>query len=164
MNWEYMDENVVLFWSGVLSNWYKSDFNVDGVTYNCVEQYMMQQKAIVFGDIATAAAIMATKSPKNQKALGRAVSNFDATRWSACCQAEVYPGIYSKFKQNNVLQELLLSTGNRIIAEASPFDTVWGIGLAPDNPLALDQKNWRGTNYLGQLLMLAREHLRGDLD
>ena len=36
--------------NGYLSNWYLSDFTVGDVKYTSMEQYMMHQKAVVFGD------------------------------------------------------------------------------------------------------------------
>lgn len=36
--------------NGYLSNWYLSDFEVEGVQYSSMEQYMMHQKAVLFRD------------------------------------------------------------------------------------------------------------------
>lgn len=37
----------IYFWrsDSVFSQWYKSEFEVDGIKYICAEQYMMHQKA-----------------------------------------------------------------------------------------------------------------------
>ena len=35
----------------------------------------------------------------------------------------------AKFSQNSRLKAILLSTEDKIIVEASPYDTIWGIGL-----------------------------------
>jgi ribA/ribD-fused uncharacterized protein len=158
--WEYMDDNVVLFWGGVLSNWFQSPFEIDGTVYNCVEQFMMRRKAVVFGDTMVEQQIMATTNPREQKMLGRKVANFVQADWEACCLEEVLPGILAKFEQNEALRQLLISTGSRVIAEASPMDKIWGIGLAPDDVDARDPANWQGKNYLGELLMVARDSLR----
>ena len=52
--------NYMFFWGGMFSNWYISDdqFTVDGITYNCGEQYMMYQKAMTFNDKETAKKIL----------------------------------------------------------------------------------------------------------
>jgi ribA/ribD-fused uncharacterized protein len=158
--WEYEDDNVVLFWGGILSNWYKSDFVVDNMTYNCVEQYMMVQKARVFNDPTSEQLIMAEKSPRAQKLLGRKVKGFDAEIWAECCLELVLPSVQAKFEQNESLGQLLLATRDKIIAEASPYDKIWGIGLSPDDLRARDPKNWDGGNYLGEILMIVRDKLR----
>jgi ribA/ribD-fused uncharacterized protein len=133
---------------------------IEGVTYNCVEQHMMVQKARVFNDPATEKLIMATNIPREQKLLGRKVAGFDADIWKGCCLELVLPAIVAKFEQNAALGQLLLTTGDKKIAEASPYDQIWGIGLSPDDLRARDPKNWAGANFLGELLMIARTELR----
>ena len=36
--------------NGYLSNWFLSDFELEGIVFSSMEQYMMYQKAITFGD------------------------------------------------------------------------------------------------------------------
>eukprot|EP00516_Mucochytrium_quahogii_P013801 CAMPEP_0203803254 /NCGR_PEP_ID=MMETSP0100_2-20121128/12705_1 /ASSEMBLY_ACC=CAM_ASM_000210 /TAXON_ID=96639 /ORGANISM=" , Strain NY0313808BC1" /LENGTH=59 /DNA_ID=CAMNT_0050710897 /DNA_START=309 /DNA_END=485 /DNA_ORIENTATION=- len=55
--------------------------------------------------------------------------------------------------------EELLSTGDKILAEASPFDKIWGIGMSAKRYGAFDQKNWKGSNLLGKVLMKTRSIL-----
>ena len=43
-------DRFVLFWNGPFSQWYPSKFTIDGIEYNCCEQYMMAKKALMFGD------------------------------------------------------------------------------------------------------------------
>ena len=46
------------------------------------------------------------------------------------------------------------------MAEASPLDLVWGIGLRADDPRAKDTRQWRGKNLLGEVLSAVREEIR----
>lgn len=161
-NWELETETMILFWGGVFSNWAKFSFTLDNIEWNCVEQFMMAEKALLFGDNETYELILKTSDPKKQKALGRSVKNFDAAIWSEKARDLVYRGLVEKFKQNQELKTLLLSTGDKIIVEASPFDKIWGIGMDHLNPLALNQATWDGTNWLGELTMRAREELRNE--
>ena len=46
---------------GFLSNWYISRFELDGVSYTSMEQYMMYQKAITFDDTDIAKQILKTE-------------------------------------------------------------------------------------------------------
>lgn len=145
------------FWSGIFSNWYTSPFVVDGQKYNCVEQYMMYKKASMFGDIEIANEIMKTLNPKEQKAWGRKVRNFNMEKWTAVARDIVYRGCIAKFTQNLELCDELCKTEGTLLVEASPLDTIWGIGLdakAAEN-IPIDQ--WKGTNWLGQCLTEARE-------
>jgi ribA/ribD-fused uncharacterized protein len=65
-----------------------------------------------------------------------------------------------KFAQNENLKNALSATGYKTLVEASPFDTVWGIGLAPNDPKALDPVNWQGQNLLGNVLMKVRAMIK----
>jgi len=158
--WEYEDEDVVLFWGGVLSNWYKSDFILDGVMYTSAEQHMMAEKARYFNDSASETKIMNEQNPRQQKLYGKQVVGFDTDKWKNVCVDLVYPGIKAKFEQNQAIAQLLLATGDKSIAEASPYDKIWGIGLATTDERAIDPENWDGTNLLGEILMLVRTELR----
>ena len=46
------------------------------------------------------------------------------------------------FSQNPTMKHHLLSTASTILAEASPFDPVWGIGLQEDDPEARNPRRW----------------------
>ena len=60
------------------SNWHPAKFlGENGVEYNCSEQYMMAEKARVFGDETIREMILMSKDPGEQKDLGRKVAGFD---------------------------------------------------------------------------------------
>ena len=56
----------------------------------------------------------------------------------------------------------LTRTGDRRLAEASPHDNMWGIGLSACDPRASSPDSWCGQTLLGQALEHAREILRRD--
>ena len=120
---------------------------------------MMHGKAMLFGDTETAAQILATDSPKQHKALGRKVTPFDDATWKRSCEAIVAAGSRAKFTQNPALLELLLATRGTTLVEASPYDRIWGIGLAATDPRAHDPATWRGKNLLGKILTALRDDL-----
>ena len=62
---------------GFLSNWYLSNFVVDGINFSSMEQYMMYMKATLFNDTNIASQIMETSDVGKIKALGRSVSNYN---------------------------------------------------------------------------------------
>lgn len=120
---------------------------------------MMFRKAQLFGDEQVAAAILEASTPKEAKALGRQVKNYDDELWSSCARAIVEDILRLKFTQNKELGNYLLSTGSAIIAEASPYDKRWGIGLSASQAAKTPPDQWPGTNWLGLILMSVREHL-----
>ncbi len=143
-----------------LSQWWPSPFTVDDVIYPTAEHWMMAGKARLFGDEETARQILAATDPKQVKALGRKARGFDAEAWDREKFAIVRDGSFQKFVQNAELRAFLLSTGDKVLVEASPVDPVWGIGLAADEAAAADPTQWRGENLLGFALMDARARLR----
>ena len=145
---------------GFLSNWYMSRFELDGVSYTSMEQYMMHQKAITFDDTDIAKEILETDDVSKVKALGRAVHNYNDTIWNGVRQIIVYKGLLAKFSQNEDLKEKLLSTGNHILAEAARTDSVWGIGISIKDNARFDMNKWRGKNLLGFALMQVRKELQ----
>ncbi len=153
-------DDLYLFWRHQFGQWTKRDMiDIDGTVYNCCEQYMMAKKALLFGDTETLSAIMKTDSAKEQQALGRQVSNFNAITWDKHKYGIVWFANYLKFSQHDDLATRLLETNNKVLAEASPYDLVWGIGFAAEDANALNIEAWTGKNLLGQVLMSIREAL-----
>jgi ribA/ribD-fused uncharacterized protein len=157
-------ESFTFFWRqterfGAFSQWFRSKFVIDGIEYNCAEQYMMAQKAQLFGDDERLKLIMLSEDPREQKALGKQVKGFDETKWNACAKSVVYRGNHAKFTQNPDLKEVLLGTMGTTLVEASRYDQIWGIGLEETDARAQKRDQWRGTNWLGEVLTQLREDL-----
>jgi len=142
-----------------LSQWFPASFEVDGDKYNCAEQYMMAEKARVFHDLGTWGKIMLSSSPKEIKALGREVRNFDAEQWLTVSKDIVVKGNLYKFAQNKDMLDFLKNTEDKILVEASPCDTIWGIGMSERDEGVEDPHNWKGSNLLGFALMEVRDEL-----
>ncbi len=106
------------------SQWYESPFEVDGTVYPTAEHWMMAEKARLFDDEEIAQEIVCAIEPKTVKALGRKVKNFDADVWTAKCRDIVTVGNAAKFRQHSELGEFLLSTGECVLVEASPYDRI----------------------------------------
>lgn len=152
-------EKFTFFWYGPFSQWYLSPMVVDGIPYNCCEQYMMASKAILFNDLDTCQQIMDAEEPRIQKKLGRQVNNFDVKIWNSVAKEIVKKGNLAKFSQNTELKKLLLNTEGTLV-EASPYDKIWGIGLGENDPKSLNRTTWEGTNWLGEILTEVREFFR----
>ena len=142
-----------------LSNWYPSDFTVNGINFSSMEQYMMYQKALRFGDTKIADKILATDDVAKIKKLGREVQGYDDSVWNGVRQIIVYEGLTAKFSQNEDLKAKILETKDVILAECAVRDKIWGIGLSMTDEKRFDKDKWKGQNLLGYALMLVREHL-----
>lgn len=143
-----------------LGQWQLSKFEVDVDEYCCAEQYMMSEKARLFQDNEIIDKIMSSSDPKVIKALGKKVKGFDQILWDKAKYSVVLNANYFKFSQNIEMRNFLLSTRNKILVEASPLDTIWGIGLSETNGKIMDPTKWRGQNLLGFALMEVRDDLK----
>ena len=157
-----MVESFTHFWDGPFSQWHPCTFKIDMVRYNCAEQFMMAEKARLFGDEGVRAQILATGSPRAHKALGRQVAGFDQATWEAERVEIVVRGNLAKFSQNPEMCAALLATGDKTMVEASPYDRIWGVGLRADDSRVHDPERWRGANLLGEALMKVRAQLRAE--
>jgi ribA/ribD-fused uncharacterized protein len=157
-------ESYYYFWETKhpFSQWHKCSFEIEGRNFTSAEQYMMYGKAMLFQDIDSANKILNTNNVREQKQLGRQVIGFDKKIWDLNAPTIVYKGNKEKFKQNDELLNLLLSTKGQTIVEASPDDNIWGIGLSKDQKDAASILTWQGTNWLGIVLTELREELLGN--
>ena len=147
------------FWAGPLSQWHRSDFELNGVTFVTAEQAMMYQKAKLFGDEKVASRILKTSEPSAQKALGRKVRGFNEKVWRKNREEIVYQISYAKFDQNRELRRTLFQSAGLELAEASPVDTIWGIGLSARDAGSRPPESWPGFNLLGSNLTRVRDEL-----
>ncbi|GAA5161919.1 NADAR family protein [Amycolatopsis dongchuanensis] len=159
--WGHQPERDGSIGRGCLSQWWPAPFTVDGKTFPTAEHYMMWRKAMLFADPASAEQILQAPHPHRAKQLGRGVRGFDEHEWEACRYDIVVEGSIAKFSQHPELRRFLVGTGERVLVEASPRDSVWGIGLTQDDPRANDPEQWQGLNLLGFALAEARNALAG---
>lgn len=164
-------DNHIFFWKpqnnyGIFSNWWKDPkkksgpqfTDNDGNKYCCTEQYMMYKKALLFGDDNSAKCILDTTDPREMKDLGRKVTGFDEKEWNNSREQIMIDGLMYKFSQNKNLYTFILSTGDKILVEASPYDKIWGVGM--DEATIKKTGSFNGENLLGKCLMKVRADLR----
>ena len=118
------------------------------------------RKDWLFKDHRAVELIMSSPDPSAHKRIGRGVRNCDSAAWDTEKQNALLSGNYAKFTQSPAMKHHLLRTGNKRLAEASPLDPVWGIGLRADDPRAKDPRQWRGKNLPGEALSAVREEIR----
>lgn len=162
----------IFFWGGkpsketrtvgkeCLSQWYMADFYVGHVKYCCMEQYMMSKKALLFGDSDVNEKIMKSFNQREIKSLGRKIKGFDEEIWSLFKRPIILTGNFYKFSQIDNIRKYLLSTGDDMLIEASPYDSIWGIGMGAEEASQCGIDKWRGQNLLGFALMEVRDELK----
>lgn len=173
--------DIVTFWKAdpgcencELSQWYQGNpFVVNGRTYYTAEQYMMSEKALFARDYDAYDKIMQEKDPDKCKKLGRLVKNLDSKEWAKHSREVLFHGNLGKLQGDIAIVDSLLETGDAILVEASPYDDLYGAGIAkedllnPDGSLRIHPKDWHkegstrlAENRLGFVLMGIRDLFR----
>jgi len=142
------------------SQWWLSPFIVDGLLFKTAEHWMMYKKAELFGDTEIAEKILNCETAAEAKKLGREVRGYVDKTWVENRYRIVKEGSLHKFSQNEMLKSYLLTTGDRVLVEASPVDSIWGIGIEANHTDADNPALWPGLNLLGFALMEIRDELR----
>ena len=153
----------IYFWGSFLSNWIPNDLHIEYAdrVFSNSEQLFMWLKAMHFNDNETAEKILELGSdPRTAKDLGREVKNYNEEEWTPLRQGTMRIAVKAKFESDWKLKEQLLATGDKILVEGTPFDAIWGVKIKWDDDRILDDRNWRGQNLLGIVLMQVRQELK----
>ncbi len=145
---------------GFLSNWYPSPFDLDGIHFTSAEQYIMFRKCVIFGDRASADAVLATDDPAEQQAIAQNAKGYLDKVWAGMRQTVAMHGLLAKFTQNQDLKQKLLDTGDAYLVECAHQDIIWTCGSRLHEKERFDTSLWRGQNILGFALMEVRSVLR----
>ena len=128
-----------------LSNFCPPGFEIDGKYWPTVEHFYQASK---FDDPAYMERIRRAQTAKEARALGQSRENALREDWVAVREEIMLRALRRKFASPEA-KKLLLSTGDRMLVESSPFDHFWGSG-----------RDGTGENRLGHLLMRVRNELR----
>lgn len=151
--------NVIVFkgTGDVLSTVYPVDFVWQGHTVKCVKQALMIEKARFFNRLDIVDKMLLATRESEWVALGRSIDNYVDERWAAVREGVMMSILLARFQQDDIGHSVLGSTGNYFLVEAC--DSVWGVGLAIDDPDIFCTDLWCGQNLVGKCLMAVREIL-----
>ena len=124
------------------------------------EKSIMLCKASLMGDPTQYQMIIDSSNPKQTKDLGRKIKPWNQQKWNKFVCEIAKEAVKQKFSQLDNEREILFSTGDSILVEATKNDCIWGIGLDESNPYINNPSKWKGTNILGWALMQVREELK----
>ena len=138
----------IFFWTrhdehGYCSNFYRTPIVINGEVYFTVEHYYQACKSM---DIEEREMIRTLPTPKEAKFAGYHVKL--RPDWEKVKEGVMLKALRVKFTKYTVLREKLLSTGDAVLHEDSPWDKYWGYAKG------------KGQDRLGILLMQVREELR----
>ena len=154
------DGNILAFFGELnpFSNFHPSPFTYDGVQYHSAEQMIQYMKACFFEDEIIAQHILQCDNALECKQIARNISGYKREEWMKAAKVMCENGIFEKFKQNEPLANLLMSTENQLLAEASK-DTDWGIGMSLYDERCLIRSTWYSQGLLGSILEGVRRRL-----
>jgi ribA/ribD-fused uncharacterized protein len=149
------------FFGGSLSpfsNFYQHNITVEGKDFNCTEQYYQYKWAKYAEDESIAKQILSTPDPAVMKALARKVKTHKTKDWLLnSARAIMQRGLMEKFGKDEKLKAMLQEAGTMTIAECNKYDTTWAIGLDIRDHCLNDVTEWKGKNWMGELLMEVRD-------
>lgn len=129
---------------------------------HCSEQGYQEGKAEFLGDKNAVEAIRKAKTAYACYRIGASIKapQEKLDDWYENHARDVmYDICYKKFHQNESLKEFLLASGDTEIIEANPHDERWGVGVGINHPDLFKAEKWKGTNWMGKILMQIREEL-----
>ncbi len=161
-----MEPPHLFFWkpeaeNGWLSNWSMHGFCAVGVWFRTAEHFIMYRKALAMGDTRSAQRVLGAGTPAGAKAIGREIANWDEEKWVQVREDVMFQALSLKIEAHPGLKAMLLQTCGRVLAEASPYDSIWGIGCSKTDPRARNPATWPGMNLLGRSWMKVREMALG---
>ena len=147
----------------IYSNFFPCSIKVGGTKYNCAEQLYQHERCLFHGDAQAARSIMLQSDPVDMKKIARDIAAKDPNREDKWQQQQarkvMKTAVHLKFTQNSVLLEELKKTTEAFV-EANRYDSVWGAGLPITDKKVLDPNNWKGKNWLGEILTQVRSELK----
>ncbi|KAK3307174.1 uncharacterized protein B0T15DRAFT_553637 [Chaetomium strumarium] len=149
---------------GELSQWYKAPFVCDDDAFTTVDEFVMFQKAKVFGDAEMATKIIfgAYVHSSTYANMEREVKNFDQEVWYEHAFRTVVLANLCKFTQNERLREILMGTGDNVLIEINPQDKIWEIGFSRYDEWL--NPNRYAAKKTGMAMMYARDLIRERLE
>lgn len=143
-----------------LSLWYSCTFEVDGIKYDSIGQFLMAEKARVLGDEEVRSQIIQLRHRDEIDKVGNDIWSRKAEAWDKQMFHLAVKGNLAKFEQNPSLRSFLLETQNRILVETDPNDLIWGIGLKEGQREIQNPDLWPGSNLMGFALMVVRDKIQ----
>ena len=154
------DDNTYVFFGKhhPLSNFYTCKIEINGHVYHSSEQYLQEQKAVVFNQMNIAKQIKQAATPHECKKLSREIPNYTHSIWVEKAPIILEEVLRVKLQQNPICHKSLQDTNTKVLGEATK-DNTWGTGLSllDESTNKLNVTNWTGNNIMGRILEKIRD-------
>ena len=139
------------------SNFYPHPFKYNDRILPTSEHHFMVEKARLMGDEEAVEKICKAKTPAEAKRLGRKIK-LNVPLWNANSMQIMSSIVLAKFQSSKKLRAHLLKFEGHFY-EASPKDTLWGIGISVKDAEAGKPHHPNAQNRLGKILDAVRDRL-----
>ena len=138
----------------------KLRFEVGGIMYHSIAQWVAAAKATFFGDFAARSAILHCNDPHECMDLAKSIESLAEHAWIVNRRRLCIMGNVAKCNQYPDLKQMLVDTHGSHILEVNAQDPLWG--TCPSQPTlgAPNYFSWKGENLHGFILMDVREYFR----
>lgn len=119
-----MAKDIYYINDGIFSVYYISTFSENGEIFNCVKQYIVKRKQEMFDPTnhRLAKKIMEGTHTSYLRHYEKMIRNYDEQIWNEQKYDIILDALYLKFTQNSIMRNLLLQTGNKMIADNYTLD------------------------------------------
>lgn len=114
---------------------------------------------MLFGDEASASAVLATDDVAQQQAIGKKRQDTTIIFGQECVRWSHTADLWRSSARTRISRKLL-ATGDAFLIECAGSDKVWACGVRLNDEKRFDASNWEGDNILGCALMEVREKLK----
>lgn len=145
--------------NGIFSPNAKANFKDGDIELISCAQYLLYQKALLFNREDLAITFLESKDMHVIKRAVLELEECDQSLWNTYKFSIAVQGNYLKFTANPLIRNTLLRTEAKIIVNASPDDSVWGIGASAESCTGYIH-DWKGDNLMGFAIMQARDMVK----
>jgi ribA/ribD-fused uncharacterized protein len=152
-------QNYVFFWHKwcPLSLEHECNFEVHGVGFKSVIQYVLFSKAKIYKNHEVAEKIIKADDLTEISSLSTLIRGVNKQDWGNRILSVTTAGCKMRLSQDNDVWAALQLTKGKVLAFANPEEKFWGIGLKPLDSRATNQNEWDGKNHLGNIFMELRD-------
>ena len=154
-------DDILVFNSGPLSNFHRCDVSMGPLTFSSSEHAYQFRACEEHLRADLAEMVLKARTPGEAKRIASQIKDEDPNvNWHVIKYDVMRDVLMAKINSNQEIKAYLMSTGDRLLVEASPSDSFWGSGFSHALTRSTLPEKYPGKNMLGRLLCEIRDTLR----
>ena len=156
-------DDVILFSSGIFSNFHRCPVTMDGITFPTSEHAYQWRACIEALREDLAEKVIKSSTPREAKVIANEVKHDKHSDWHNMKCTVMKDVLRAKLESSETFKEALIKSGDKKLVEAR-VDDFWGSGLTYNLTLNTRQDKYPGSNKLGVILCELRDELMSKPD